>query len=190
VAGALFDTVCRSIFHHAAFNADPHPGNFFFPPAGGDADVILLDFGCVRYLERDFVEGWKSMARSVLDGRRGDFPDTVRAVGLVGSKKFDFDAQWEIMRVLYEPFLTPRLPLRGQLRARRPADDEVRQRERAPHRTPGTVDHREPAALRCLRAAPHPPRIGRLGRDVPTLDRGGDRAGRPARSARDRRDAY
>ena len=113
VAGALFDTVCRSIFHHAAFNADPHPGNFFFPPDGGDADVILLDFGCVRYLERDFVEGWKAMARSVLDGRRADFPDTVRAVGLVGSRKFDFDAQWEIMRVLYEPFLTPGFRFEG-----------------------------------------------------------------------------
>jgi predicted unusual protein kinase regulating ubiquinone biosynthesis (AarF/ABC1/UbiB family) len=112
VGAALFDTVSRSIFHHAAFNGDPHPGNFFFP-AGGDVDVILLDFGCVRYLEREFVERWKVMALSVLDGRRADFPDAIRGVGLVGSRKFDFDAQWEIMRFIYRPFLTPGFRFEG-----------------------------------------------------------------------------
>ncbi len=113
VGAALFDTVSRSIFQHAAFNGDPHPGNFLFPKSGGDVDVFLLDFGCVRYLERDFVEAWKTMARTVLDGRRADFPDAVRAVGLVGSRKFDFDAQWEIMRFLYRPFLTPGFRFEG-----------------------------------------------------------------------------
>jgi predicted unusual protein kinase regulating ubiquinone biosynthesis (AarF/ABC1/UbiB family) len=111
VGAALFDTVARSIFRHAAFNGDPHPGNFLFPEAG--ADLVLLDFGCVRYLERDFVERWKALATSVLDGRRADFPDAVRAVGLVGSKKFDFDAQWDIMRFLYRPFLEPRFRFEG-----------------------------------------------------------------------------
>jgi predicted unusual protein kinase regulating ubiquinone biosynthesis (AarF/ABC1/UbiB family) len=113
IGAALFDTVSRSIFQHAAFNGDPHPGNFFFPPEGSGVDVILLDFGCVRYLEREFVDAWKALARSVLDGRRADFDDTVRAVGLVGSRKFDFDAQWEIMRFLYRPFLVPGFRFEG-----------------------------------------------------------------------------
>jgi predicted unusual protein kinase regulating ubiquinone biosynthesis (AarF/ABC1/UbiB family) len=113
LGGALFDTATQSIFRHAAFNGDPHPGNFFFPPAGSGVDLILLDFGCVRYLDRDFVEAWKALARSVLDGKRADFPDAVRAVGLVGSRKFDFDAQWEIMRFLYEPFLIPGFRFEG-----------------------------------------------------------------------------
>jgi predicted unusual protein kinase regulating ubiquinone biosynthesis (AarF/ABC1/UbiB family) len=113
VGAALFETVSRSIFRHAAFNGDPHPGNFFFPPDGSGVDVILLDFGCVRYLEPEFVDAWKALARSLLDGRRADFADAVRAVGLVGSKKFDFDAQWELMRFLYRPFLTPGFRFEG-----------------------------------------------------------------------------
>jgi predicted unusual protein kinase regulating ubiquinone biosynthesis (AarF/ABC1/UbiB family) len=100
----VFSFAFRSIFRHAAFNADPHPGNYLFPP---DGRVAFLDFGCVRYFDAAFVARWKALARCLLEGRRADFPDVVRPTGIVGSAKFDFDAHWELMRYLYRPFLTP-----------------------------------------------------------------------------------
>jgi predicted unusual protein kinase regulating ubiquinone biosynthesis (AarF/ABC1/UbiB family) len=37
--------VFRSLLVGGAFNADPHPGNYFFQP---DGKIVFLDFGCVQ----------------------------------------------------------------------------------------------------------------------------------------------
>lgn len=99
----IFRTCFRSLFGHAVYNGDPHPGNYLFD---ADGRVTFLDFGCVRRFEAPFMTRWKAFACGVLDGDREGFPDRFRALGMVGREKgFDFDAQWEITQYLYRPFL-------------------------------------------------------------------------------------
>jgi predicted unusual protein kinase regulating ubiquinone biosynthesis (AarF/ABC1/UbiB family) len=106
-AGALiFEAAFTSIFHHCAYNADPHPGNYLFAP---DGRVTLLDFGCVKRFSPDFIAVWKRLAQSLLDGDRRRFRETWAEAGFVGrSWRFDFDHQYEAMRVLYAHLTDPR----------------------------------------------------------------------------------
>jgi predicted unusual protein kinase regulating ubiquinone biosynthesis (AarF/ABC1/UbiB family) len=55
-AETLWHFVYKSNLIGGLFNADPHPGNYFFRPDGG---VIFLDFGCVQPL----TEGSLTYAR-------------------------------------------------------------------------------------------------------------------------------
>jgi len=101
-AAIVFQASFGLIFKHGIINADPHPCNYLF----GDDGVVLLDWGCVRAYDQDFIQTWKAMARVILNRDRGAFEEVFRRTGMVGSKKFSFDAQWEQMLYLYEPFMT------------------------------------------------------------------------------------
>jgi predicted unusual protein kinase regulating ubiquinone biosynthesis (AarF/ABC1/UbiB family) len=102
-AGLLYEAYIGTIFRHGAYNADPHPGNYLFTADGG---VTLLDFGCVRYFEPDFLSRWRRLACSILDGDRAGFTGAWQACGFVGrARGFDFDHQYEAMRAFYRPVL-------------------------------------------------------------------------------------
>ncbi|MCC6645222.1 MAG: AarF/ABC1/UbiB kinase family protein [Polyangiaceae bacterium] len=106
-AGALVYEGCfRPLFQHGLFNADPHPGNYLFAADGG---VVFLDFGCARTFDAAFIDRWKALALCVTDSDRARFPERLAAVGFVspGDKRFDFDAQWAAMGVLYRPMRDP-----------------------------------------------------------------------------------
>ncbi len=103
-AGALIYEACfATIFQRGVYNADPHPGNYLFAPNG---DVTLLDFGCVKHFDPAFVDGWKRIARSILDNDSAAFRAAWIDAGFVGRKRgFDFDHQLAAMRFLYQPML-------------------------------------------------------------------------------------
>lgn len=44
----IFRFVFSSLYRFRIFNADPHPGNFIFPPRGSDGPVTFIDFGSAR----------------------------------------------------------------------------------------------------------------------------------------------
>lgn len=101
----LFSFAFVSIFAHALLHGDPHPGNYLFQPDR----VVFLDFGCVRYFPLSFVQTWKQLAWTVLEGRRHELCDRMVATGMVPDpSRYDFDYHWEVMRYLYEPFTAPR----------------------------------------------------------------------------------
>ncbi|HHO52587.1 MAG TPA: AarF/ABC1/UbiB kinase family protein [Deltaproteobacteria bacterium] len=103
----LFSFAFGSIFGHGCLHGDPHPGNYLFPEHG--EQVVFLDFGCVRWFDAEFVQTWKRLARVVLEGRRADLADVMVDTGMVPDPdRYDFDYHWQVMRYLYEPFLTPR----------------------------------------------------------------------------------
>jgi predicted unusual protein kinase regulating ubiquinone biosynthesis (AarF/ABC1/UbiB family) len=100
----IYDACFRILFGRAAFNADPHPGNYLFLPEGR---VAFLDFGCARSFEKPMIDRWKAFARAVVDGDKNAFREGFIAMGFVRptEKKFDWDAQWDATRFLYRPFL-------------------------------------------------------------------------------------
>jgi predicted unusual protein kinase regulating ubiquinone biosynthesis (AarF/ABC1/UbiB family) len=100
----IYDACFRVLFGSAAFNADPHPGNYLFL---ADGRVAFLDFGCARTFDEPMIERWKGFARAVLAGDRRAFKDGFVAMGFArhDDRKFDWDGQWEATRFLYRPFL-------------------------------------------------------------------------------------
>lgn len=98
----IFEVCMTSIFRHATFNADPHPGNYLFMDEGR---VAFLDYGCVKRFSVDFIERWKRFVLVVLLQQRERFPDALCDLGLVAKKKgFDWDYQWHVFQYLYTPF--------------------------------------------------------------------------------------
>jgi predicted unusual protein kinase regulating ubiquinone biosynthesis (AarF/ABC1/UbiB family) len=102
---AIYDACFTAIFRHRAYNADPHPGNYLF---GDDGAVTLLDFGCVKHFEPGFIDVWKRIARAILADDRPGFRAAWTDAGFVGrQRKFDFDHQFDAMRFMYGPALSP-----------------------------------------------------------------------------------
>lgn len=96
----------RSLLSMGTIQADPHPGNFVFLR---DGRVAFLDFGCVRALRADFVDGLRALTRAVLYDDRARFREAVHALGLVGDeRRFDYDHFFSVMSHLHRPFLTTR----------------------------------------------------------------------------------
>ena len=62
---AIWRFTFRSMLKYGVLYADPHPGNYRFLP---DGRVWFLDFGCVKILPPDLVDGMKRYMRAALDG--------------------------------------------------------------------------------------------------------------------------
>ncbi len=60
----------RSLFKYGVLYADPHPGNYRFL---GGASVAFLDYGCVKVLSPELVEGVKRYVTAAMDERWDDF---------------------------------------------------------------------------------------------------------------------
>lgn len=60
IAQALLDFLHTSIHEHQRFHADPHPGNFLVTD---DCKLVVLDFGCVKTLPKDFYNFYFSLVR-------------------------------------------------------------------------------------------------------------------------------
>jgi len=102
----LFRFAFRNIFHHGLLHGDPHPGNLILPDDHGD-QVVQLDYGCVRFFEPTFVETWKKLAHVTLDQRRDRLVEATMDTGFVPDPAgYDWDAHWDVMNYLYEPFLS------------------------------------------------------------------------------------
>ncbi len=84
------DVLCRQVFHHHLFHADPHPGNI---RVLSHNRVAFLDYGMVGHLERNDVAAIADALRAVFHGdaeecvraalrftRTGDVPDRDRLV--------------------------------------------------------------------------------------------------------------
>jgi predicted unusual protein kinase regulating ubiquinone biosynthesis (AarF/ABC1/UbiB family) len=117
-AGArVYEGCFRPLFRHGLFNADPHPGNYLFADdtPEREAGVTFLDFGCARTFDAGFIDRWKALALCVTDRDRAHFPERLSALSFtsLSDKKFDWDAQWEAMGVLYRPMRDPTFRFTG-----------------------------------------------------------------------------
>jgi predicted unusual protein kinase regulating ubiquinone biosynthesis (AarF/ABC1/UbiB family) len=64
----------RALLRHGTFNADPHPGNFFFQPNGS---VAFVDFGCCRSMSES---RWRRIVDMHAAALRRDMPEFRAAV--------------------------------------------------------------------------------------------------------------
>jgi predicted unusual protein kinase regulating ubiquinone biosynthesis (AarF/ABC1/UbiB family) len=75
----LFDFVLRGLFEHRLMHADPNLSNFSFL---ADGRVVVYDYGCVKSVPRHIVKGYRELVRAALDGRRGEVPALLAAMGV------------------------------------------------------------------------------------------------------------
>ncbi len=66
IAETLFRFSFGSIYRNAAFNGDPHPGNYLFRPGG---QVTFLDFGLVKRFDPDETSLFERMIKAMVIDR-------------------------------------------------------------------------------------------------------------------------
>jgi len=80
-AETIYRFAFGSLYRHAAFNGDPHPGNYLFHEGGR---VTFLDFGLVKHFtEIELDEFAEMITRIVLEPDAAAFRDTVERLGLL-----------------------------------------------------------------------------------------------------------
>lgn len=90
----------RSMLRHGLLYADPHPGNYRFLD---DGRVAFLDFGCVRVLSPDLVDGMKRYMKAAMDDDWAEFDRA--CVEVLGYEPND--ESWEVYRGYTKDLLVP-----------------------------------------------------------------------------------
>jgi predicted unusual protein kinase regulating ubiquinone biosynthesis (AarF/ABC1/UbiB family) len=101
IGAALLEFYVGTLYRHGLYNCDPHPGNYLFLP---DGRVAMLDYGCTRSFDREFVRRLAALTQAV----QSDDPPALRrafeSLGMV-RKGFDFDDARDLIRSFYGPML-------------------------------------------------------------------------------------
>lgn len=104
---ALFDFYYGSLFAHAVYNCDPNPGNYLFCD---DGRVAVLDHGCVRTFEPEFVDTLAALTRGVEADDPSQIHRALAAVGAIAEDAryqydYDYQAARRMLRWFYGPML-------------------------------------------------------------------------------------
>ncbi|HEY3256606.1 MAG TPA: AarF/UbiB family protein [Polyangiaceae bacterium] len=95
----LFRFFVESFCRHGVFNADPHPGNFLF----FEAEVILLDFGCVKRMKPEQVSWWRSFLRAYLERKFEQARELLIQMDMIPDPAhYDFEAHYRMVLTTYE----------------------------------------------------------------------------------------
>ena len=83
-------------------HADPHGGNFLFAL---DGSVSLIDFGCVKYFELDFLVDYGLLGNHIIDGDRENAIAMAQKMGILMDVRTEvLDDFWEFMQIIAKPF--------------------------------------------------------------------------------------
>ncbi len=81
LAQTLQDLFIFGLYRLRRIHADPNPGNFIVQD---DGKVGLVDFGCVKRFETEFVSLYGELPRTALQGRRSDYGRLLGALHIAG----------------------------------------------------------------------------------------------------------
>ncbi|MFP4474127.1 MAG: ABC1 kinase family protein [Desulfatibacillaceae bacterium] len=80
VARRLHEMFLLCLYEYNVLHADPHPGNFLI---NDDLSIGVVDFGCVKHLPADFVEGYRQLPRAVVENNRDKYFELARRLGFL-----------------------------------------------------------------------------------------------------------
>lgn len=102
-AGTTLGRVFFELFYgHRMIHGDPHPGNYLFAP---DGKIGLLDFGCARYFDLEWVADYGACAIYTRREQREPMMRHAMAIGALTQR--DAEAEellWELARAIGIPF--------------------------------------------------------------------------------------
>ncbi len=97
VAQALQDMFLHSLYELHCIHADPNPGNFI---VDRDLNISLIDFGCVKRLEKGFVKNYAKLAGVAAAGDQVSYMQVLKSMNVLKSR-MDSKTEAEIGRLLY-----------------------------------------------------------------------------------------
>ncbi|MBU2512518.1 AarF/ABC1/UbiB kinase family protein [bacterium] len=95
VAALLHGQFLKSLFELKCLHADPNPGNFIIM---GDEQLGLVDFGCVKRFSDEFIELYKKVTRTMIDGQKSDYFEYLEKMNVLKTK-IDKKAQEKVFQV-------------------------------------------------------------------------------------------
>jgi predicted unusual protein kinase regulating ubiquinone biosynthesis (AarF/ABC1/UbiB family) len=99
----------RSVLQHRVLHADPHPGNYLF---GEDGTVGLLDFGCVKRFDADWMRMYAQAVSIATDRDREPFLALAHEWGILSERSAGADdALWGFCLALSNPYVKGRFQL-------------------------------------------------------------------------------
>lgn len=106
VGKALFEFYIGTLFKHGLYNCDPHPGNYLFQT---DGRVAMLDYGCTREFEPDYVDKLAHLTRAVHRDTHDGLEACFVELGMVREgQRYDFATARDLVRAFYGPMLEDR----------------------------------------------------------------------------------
>ncbi len=105
---ALFEFYVGTLFRHGLYNCDPHPGNYVVQPG---PRLAMLDYGCTRAFEGDFVPALAALTRAVQDDDRAALERACDRLGMLPRRRRQ---ELQTARRLFRAFLGPMLEDRVQ----------------------------------------------------------------------------
>lgn len=98
-AQILFDTFFSTLYQLKAIHADPNPGNFIFMQ---DGKLGLIDFGCIKYVDHQFLTQYNHLHLSLIHGEKED-----EIVRQYANLKMIDQSDIETMRAFYREIIQP-----------------------------------------------------------------------------------
>lgn len=98
-AQILFDTFFSTLYQIKAIHADPNPGNFIFMQNG---DLGVIDFGCIKYVDQEFLTHYNHLHLSLIYGENED-----EIVRQYANLKMIDQSDIETMRAFYQEIIRP-----------------------------------------------------------------------------------
>jgi len=102
----LFRAWYRPFYVKGWIHGDPHPGNY---KVDRDHNLLLLDFGCVRRFNDDFVDGVIDLYEALKRNKRDDMVAAYERWGFSNLSNELIDVMNEWARLLYDPLLEDRI---------------------------------------------------------------------------------
>ena len=98
-AQILFDTFFSTLYQLNAIHADPNPGNFIFMK---DGNLGLIDFGCIKYVDHQFLVQYNQLHLSLINGEDED-----EIVRQYANLKMIDQSDLQTMRAFYQEIIKP-----------------------------------------------------------------------------------
>ncbi len=109
LARLLFHGWYFPFYHHNVIHGDPHPGNYRVTSVDGKQGLCLLDFGCVRHFNKNFIKGVIHLYEAL---KKNDRDRMAYAYEMWGFDHLSFEVM-EIMsdwaKLLFDPLLDDRI---------------------------------------------------------------------------------
>jgi predicted unusual protein kinase regulating ubiquinone biosynthesis (AarF/ABC1/UbiB family) len=97
VAQLLNDIFLRGLYGLNCIHADPNPGNFI---VGDDLTVSLVDFGCLKRFDAEFVAAYSKMPRIIIKGEKEEYFQLLREMKFT-RPGFDKEAEEDLFKAAY-----------------------------------------------------------------------------------------
>lgn len=108
ISKKLFHAWYYPFYHYAVIHGDPHPGNYKILP---DGNIGLLDLGCIRRFQGQFVQGVIDLYNALLHNNRDQAVAAYESWGFtqLTNELIDIISDWA--RLIYDPLLDDKVRL-------------------------------------------------------------------------------